>query len=74
MAKLPSLSGDELVKALTKAGFQVVRQKGSHVSMKRGKSRTVIPLHKELAKGTLFGIMKQCGLTKEDLISIIEKK
>ncbi len=74
MPKLPSLSGDELIKALTKAGFQVVRQKGSHVSMQKAKSRTVIPLHKELAKGTLFGILKQCGLTKEDLISILEKK
>ena len=74
MPKLPGLSGDELIKALTKAGFQVVRQKGSHVSMRKAKFRAVIPLHKELAKGTLFGILKQCGLTKDDLISILEKK
>ena len=74
MPKLPSLSGDELIKALTKAGFQIVRQKGNHLSMRKAEFRAVIPLHKELAKGTLVGILKQCGLTKEDLLSILEKK
>ena len=67
MPKLPVLSGDELVRALTKAGFEVVRQKGSHVSLRKGNFKTVIPLHDELAKGTLLGILKQCGMSKEDL-------
>jgi len=67
MPKLPVLSGDELVRALTKAGFVVVRQKGSHVSLRKGNFKTVIPLHDELAKGTLLGILKQCGMSKEDL-------
>ena len=71
MPKLPVLSGEELIKLLKKAGFVVVRQKGSHVSLQKGAFKTVVPLHSELAKGTLLGIMKQCGLTKEALEGLI---
>ena len=67
MAKLPVLSGLELVAALKKSGFKVVRQKGSHISLQKGAFRTVIPLHVELAKGTLLAILRQCGLTREEL-------
>lgn len=72
MPKLPILSGKELIKTLVKHGFQEIRQKGSHVSLQKVTEektyRTVVPLHKELAKGTLRDILNQCGLTKEDLI------
>jgi predicted RNA binding protein YcfA (HicA-like mRNA interferase family) len=71
--KLPVLSGDELIKLLKKAGFQVVRQKGSHVSLQKGNFKTVVPLHSELAKGTLMGILNQCGLTKDDLQKLAER-
>ncbi len=74
MAKLPVLSGAELVRLLLRAGFQEVRQKGSHVSLQKENHRTVVPLHNELAKGTLVGILKQCGLTREDLQRFIEGK
>ncbi|MBI5428313.1 MAG: type II toxin-antitoxin system HicA family toxin [Nitrospinae bacterium] len=67
MARLPVLSGKELVQILKKLGFQEVRQKGSHVSLQKDNHRTVVPLHDELAKGTLLGILKQCGLSKDDL-------
>jgi len=73
MPKLPTLSGNELINALTKAGFRKIRQKGSHVSLQKGKYKTVVPLHNELAKGTLLGILRQCGLTKEELISLLKK-
>jgi predicted RNA binding protein YcfA (HicA-like mRNA interferase family) len=63
MPKLPVLSGGELIKALQKSGFRVVRQKGSHVSLQKTKHNTVVPLHDELAKGTLLGILKQCDLS-----------
>jgi len=74
VAKLPILSGKELVKFLTTAGFRVVRQKGCHVSLRKENFKTVIPLHNELAKGTLLGILKQCGLSKVDLQNLIEGK
>ena len=74
MAKLPVLSGDKLIRLLTNAGFQVVRQKGSHISLQKENYKTVVPLHDELARGTLLGILKQCGLSKEDLQKLIEEK
>jgi predicted RNA binding protein YcfA (HicA-like mRNA interferase family) len=68
MAKLPVLSGAELISVLRKNGFQIARQRGSHVTLKKGIYQTVVPLHDELSKGTLLGILKQCGLSKDDLI------
>lgn len=73
MAKLPVLSGKKLINILNKAGFQIVRQKGSHVSLRKETYKTVIPLHNELAKGTLLGILKQCGMSKEDLVDLLKK-
>ena len=73
MAKLPVLSGEGLIRALKKARFQVVRQKGSHVSLQKENYKTVVPVHNELAKGTLLGILKQCGLSRDDLEKLLEK-
>lgn len=72
--KLPILSGEDLIKALKRGGFQIVRQKGSHVSLQKGSYKTVVPLHEELAKGTLLGILRQCGLSKDDLIKLLNKQ
>jgi predicted RNA binding protein YcfA (HicA-like mRNA interferase family) len=72
MPKLPVLSGKDMIRALEKDGFLIVRQKGSHVSLQKGIHKTVVPIHDELAKGTLLGILKQCGLTKEDLIDLLK--
>ncbi|OGQ52148.1 MAG: hypothetical protein A3J24_12255 [Deltaproteobacteria bacterium RIFCSPLOWO2_02_FULL_53_8] len=72
MPKLPALSGEELIRLLKKAGFVVVRQRGSHVSLQKDDYKAVVPLHSELAKGTLLGIMKQCGLSKEVLEGLIK--
>ena len=72
MPKLPVLSGDDLIRALTRGGFKKIRQKGSHVSMRKGGFRTVIPLHKDLSPGTLIGILHQTGLTRDDLLRLLE--
>lgn len=74
MASLPVLSGKRLIRTLEKAGFHVVRQKGSHVSIQKGDYQTVVPLHDELADGTLLGILKQCGLTRQVLHGLLKKK
>ena len=75
MARPPVVSGKKLIQALIKVGFEVVHQKGSHVSLRGmspdGMRRTVVPLHKELAKGTLSDIIRQTGLTKQDLIQLL---
>lgn len=73
MPKLPVISGEGLIKALQKAGFKVVRRKGSHVSLQKESFKTVVPLHSDLAKGTLLGILKQCGLSKEDLENLLRR-
>jgi len=76
MPKLPTASGAELIKALQRAGFRIVRQKGSHVSMQKTTSdknyNTVVPLHRELAKGALIDILHQCGLSKDELIESLK--
>ena len=72
---MPGISGKELVRALKKAGFVEVGQKGSYVSLQKvtaGKTfKTVVPLHRELAKGTVLDILHQTGLKKEELIELL---
>ena len=45
MPTIPIILGRELVRELDIAGFRIVRQRGNHVSLQRGKYRTVVPLH-----------------------------
>ncbi len=75
MTKLPRLSGKEVVKALSKAGFEIVRQRGSHVIMRKqtpeGKIATVVPNHKEVDRGTLLEIIRQAKMTKESFIDLL---
>ncbi|HEY5297752.1 MAG TPA: type II toxin-antitoxin system HicA family toxin [Verrucomicrobiae bacterium] len=72
---LPAVSGRQLVRALQRVGFVVLRQKGSHVSLERrsGKSywRTVVPLHREIRPGTLSDILNQSGMSKEELAGLL---
>lgn len=75
MTKLPSISGERLVRVLKRAGFTELRQKGSHVSLEKRTPektfRTIVPMHRTLAKGTLSDILKQCGLTVEQLLELL---
>ena len=77
MPKLKPASGLKIIKALGKAGFQVVGRKGSHVRLKRktpeGVFIVIVPLHPEVKTGTLKSIMRQAGLTVEELADLLEK-
>jgi len=66
---LPVVSGRALIRVLEKAGWQVVRQRGSHVRLKHPERRIplVVPLHRELKRGTLDGILKDAGLARDEL-------
>ena len=55
---------------LERLGFVQVRQRGSHVVMRRGGAGTVVPLHKELKTGTLAGIIRQAGLTQDEFLGV----
>jgi len=68
MPKLPRVSGAELVRALQRLGFVVARQRGSHIVMRRGSGGCVVPNHRELKTGTLAGVLKQAGVSVEELI------
>ncbi|HLC74737.1 MAG TPA: type II toxin-antitoxin system HicA family toxin [Candidatus Nanoarchaeia archaeon] len=59
MPKLPVVSGHDVLKALSRIGFIHVRTNGSHAILKRDGKVVPVPLHKELAKGTLLSIIYQ---------------
>ncbi|MBE7537616.1 MAG: type II toxin-antitoxin system HicA family toxin [Opitutaceae bacterium] len=71
MPKLPHLSGAEIIRALERLGFRQVRQKGSHVILKRASTGCVVPLHRELKVGTLAGILRQAGVTVEAFLAAL---
>ena len=66
-------SSDEVIKALLRMGFKYApkRGKGSHTALYRetpsGKRLVIVPHRKELARGTLHAILRQAGITLEEL-------
>jgi predicted RNA binding protein YcfA (HicA-like mRNA interferase family) len=70
MPKLPRVSGREVVKRMERLGFVQLRQRGSHVVLRKetteGVVGCVVPLHSELAVGTLRGVLRQGGVTAEE--------
>ncbi len=74
MGRLPVVSGRDLVRALEQIGYVVDRQKGSHVVLRHARPpfrRLTVPDHKEIAKGTLRAIVRQAGLTVDELIELL---
>ena len=72
---LRGLSGKDMIKALKRAGFIPVRQKGSHVVLvkKNGKKiGTVVPLHKELDIGTVKGILRKANVSLEEFKKLLD--
>lgn len=68
MPELPVCSGAEVIRALERLGFRVVRQRGSHVMLRKGMAGCVVPLHRELKRGTLSGILRQAGVDVADFV------
>ena len=70
--KFPSVSGEEAVRVLKRLGFVPIRQRGSHLVLKKqmpdGELGCVVPLHKELASGTLRSVLRQAGVTPEEFV------
>ena len=66
-------SGKEIVKALGRCGFVVDHQRGSHIFLHNLEKNisVIVPLHKELKKGTLNNILKKAGLTLEELKELV---
>ena len=73
MSNLPRISGRICVKALTAAGFIVLRQHGSHLILRRQEPFTqiVVPDHPELDRGTLRAIIRQTGMTVDQFKNLL---
>ncbi len=70
--QLPVVSGSEAVRALGTIGFARVSQRGSHVKLRNADGRTVIvPLHRELAPGTLRSILRQADLSVDEFSELM---
>jgi predicted RNA binding protein YcfA (HicA-like mRNA interferase family) len=71
----PVVSGRRLVKVLEAEGWEVARQRGSHVRLRKDGRRLalVVPLHRELKKGTVAGILRDAGLHPDDLRRLLER-
>ena len=73
MPKLPALNSKMIMAILKKRGFELNHTSGSHFVFRHpeNKRRVTIPFHrKDLAKGTLLSILKQSGISKNDLQSL----
>jgi predicted RNA binding protein YcfA (HicA-like mRNA interferase family) len=73
MSALPRISGSECVKALSKIGFYIRRQEGSHLILRRDDplAQLVVPDHKELDRGTLRAIIRQAGLGVDEFTRLL---
>ena len=68
MPALPVLSGRKVVRAFQKLGWQVARQRGSHIILvKDGEIASLsVPDHKEVARGTLRSLIRTAGITVDE--------
>ena len=67
--KIPrDVNGSEAARALRRAGFEQIRQTGSHLIMRKDGRTVVVPQHKPIKPGTLKGVIEQAGLTVEEFI------
>lgn len=73
MSKLPIISGQDCIKVLEKVGFYLLRQRGSHIILRRDDpyAEVVVPNHQTLDKGTLRAIIRQIGLSVDEFIELL---
>jgi len=73
MSRLPILTGLEIIKILEKAGFKIIRQKGSHVFLKHQDNRiTIIPVHKgkDVDRSLLRKILRDTKISPNEFKNI----
>lgn len=72
-SKYPILPPDKIISALSKLGFQKISQKGSHAKYKNEKTQRIfiIPMHTEIAKGTLKSILEQADVELEIFLNLL---
>ena len=73
--KLPLLDAKELIKILNKMGFEVIRQRGSHIYLKHKDGRcTVVPLHsgRDIRRGLLKRILNEIDVSREEFLKFVK--
>ena len=72
MTKLPIISGKKLIKVLSKIGYYVRDQRGSHVHLRHPvRNPLTVPAHKTIARGTLKSILKDAELSIDELLELL---
>lgn len=75
MSKVPSLPYYEIIRALQKDGWTVVRQRGSHIRIQKRIGdevlKVTIPAHNPVKRSTLSHILKQVGLSVEEFLDLL---
>ena len=75
MTKVPSLGYEQVIRALQRAGFVVVRQKGSHIRLQKHLPhellKIIVPAHKPIKRSTLAHILKDARLTLDQLNELL---
>ena len=69
--KYPILRLGEIIAALSKKGFTFKSQKGSHAKYTDGKNTVIIPMHDNVARGTLKSILLQAKMELEDFLNLL---
>lgn len=76
MSSLPRITGRKFIKALRKAGFEVIRIKGSHHYLRHSDGRTtVVPVHSKenIGVGLFHKILRDCELTINEFLKLLNK-
>ena len=74
MTRLPGLKPREVVTALERAGFKLIRQRGSHRIYVKGTTGVTVPWHPgDLRRATLHQIIKQSGLTLDEFLKLLRR-
>lgn len=74
MSKLPVVSGRQAVKAFQKIGYEVDRQRGSHIQLRQSSApfrRLTVPDHRELGRGLLRALIRDAGLSVDEFVALL---
>jgi len=69
MPVIPLLRPREVIRAFDRLGWQVVRQRGSHIILTKAGSPATLPDHPQVARGTLRALIAKAGLTVEEFLA-----
>ena len=74
-SKYPILSPEKIIKAFSKIGYSKVSQKGSHLKLRKKepvKRVVIVPIHDEIARGTLKSILEQAKIDLEYFLTLLD--